>query len=196
MHEPMTAGPTTLSPAAERAVKRWKLGHHMFHLHLTAMNSLLKRAHAHLEGSRWAELTSVLEHLRALYDGATATMHYTADFNPGQYTCLIRPSMAPPFLSPGFSGTLNIEHRMMIDSLRGLRRSFRAIERVTPLPPVLTRSAEELWRSQSRNRKDHMYICDQFVPDGASLLDEFFKNRGRAQDANAAVHADDKETAQ
>jgi hypothetical protein len=87
---------------------------------------------------------------------------------------------------------------MMIDSLRDLRRSFRVIERTTPLPPVLTRSAEELRRSQSRNRKDHMYICDQFVPDGTSLLAEFFKNRGRTQDANATTHADDKgeETAQ
>jgi hypothetical protein len=86
------------NPAADRlSVADPKIRHqHMFHLHLTAMNSLLKRAHAHLEESRWAELAPVLEHLRVLYDGATATMHYTADFDPGQYTRLIRPSMAPP----------------------------------------------------------------------------------------------------
>jgi hypothetical protein len=175
-------------PGAAEAVLRWKLGHHMFHLHLAAMNSL--DARRQLDTRRWAELTETFDQLRILYDGATATMRYAADFSRELYEKLIRPSMAPPFTSPGFSGLLNLEHELMLDRLRRLRRQFKATDRSTALTAEVRGAATRLWEAQSRNRRNHMYVCERFVPDGTSLLSEFFRNRGNAEAGQAEPTTD------
>jgi hypothetical protein len=167
---------------ADTAVLRWKLGHHMFHLQLAAMNTLLVAAREWLESVRWPELAETLNRLGVLYDGATATMRYATDFSPGLYERLIRPSMAPPFTSPGFSGTLNFEHQLMIGQLRELRGQFEAIDASSAPPPQVVRdAAARLWGAQARNRSHHVLICQRFVPDAKSLLSEFFRARQLAE---------------
>ena len=125
--------PQSLAGAGQ-ALLRWKLGHHAFHLHLAAMNTLLADADRFAESARWSELADALDRLRILYDGATATMRYAADFSPDMYERLIRPSMAPPFTSPGFSGTLNLEHELMLDQLRELRAKLNVLRDQGALP--------------------------------------------------------------
>ncbi len=138
-----------LLPGADEALLRWKLGHHLFHLQLGAMNTLLAAARELLKSASWPELADTFDRLSVLYDGATATMRYAADFSPDMYEQLIRPSMAPPFTSPGFSGTLNLEHVLMLDQLRELRGQFRAIERSGSAPAAACDAAARLWRTYS-----------------------------------------------
>ncbi|WP_370944285.1 hypothetical protein AB5J62_35045 [Amycolatopsis sp. cg5] len=158
-----------------QAVLRWKLGHQLFHLNLAAMNGLLVQAGAALERSRWSELASVFGKLTILYDAATATMRYAADFGADTYERVIRPSMAPPFMTPGFSGTLNIEHERMLSSLTTVRRKFKAADRAGRVPDDVRAAATRLWSAQSRNRRHHIFVCEKFVPEGKSLLSEHFR---------------------
>lgn len=169
-----------LPAGAGRAVLRWKVGHQLFHLHLAAMNTLLVDARRALDRRRWLELADSLDQLRILYDAATATMRYASDFSPATYEGLIRPSMAPPHLSPGFSGVLNLEHEQMLERFRGLRRGFKQLQRAGDIPAAVGEAGSRLWAAQSRNRKNHVLVCERFVPEGKSLLKEFFQAQEEA----------------
>jgi hypothetical protein len=165
-----------------QAVLRWKLGHQLFHLHLAAMNGLLVQAGHALETARWPELEAAFDKLTVLYDAATSTMRYAADFSQELYERVIRPSMAPPFMTPGFSGVLNIEHERMLTSLTTLRRGFKAADRAGGVPGDVRGAATRLWSAQSRNRRHHIFVCEKFVPEGKSLLSEFFHAQQSATD--------------
>jgi hypothetical protein len=166
---------------SREAVLRWKLGHHMFHLHLATMTTLLGEARTALDESRWPALCERLDELRVLYDAATATMHYASDFSRDLYERLIRPSMAPPYVSPGFSGVLNLEHEQMARRLRDLRHRFKELQRQGAVPDEAREAATRLWRAESRNRRNHILVCTRFVPDGQSLLAEFFSEQEHAE---------------
>jgi hypothetical protein len=170
-------------PGPGVALLRWKLGHHLFHLQLAAMNTLLGSARESVESASWYQLAETFDCLSVLYDGATATMRYAADFPPELYQRLIRPSMAPPFTSPGFSGTLNLEHQLMLDQLRELRRQFTAIGLSDTPPRAARNAAARLWGAQARNRSHHKLICQRFVPDGRSMLRAFFREQRLAEAA-------------
>jgi hypothetical protein len=166
-----------LSDAQRVAVRRWKLGHHAFHLYLIAMNTELVDAHRLMKQRRWDTLPSTLQRLTVLYDAATASMKFAADFDPGEYHELIRPSMAPPFLSPGFSGQQNRDHSTMLELMSEARRSVKELLRSTEaddIPPGLRAAATALWAAQARNRRHHILVCAKFVPDGGSLLQDYF----------------------
>jgi hypothetical protein len=165
-----------------QAVLRWKLGHQLFHLHLAAMNGLLVQADDALGKARWTELEAAFGKLTVLYDAATSTMRYAADFSQELYERVIRPSMAPPFMTPGFSGLLNIEHEQMLTRLTALRREFKAADRAGRVPGGVRGAATRLWSAQSRNRRHHIFVCEKFVPEGKSLLSEFFHTQQATTD--------------
>jgi hypothetical protein len=168
---------TGLSDRQRVAVKRWKLGHHVFHLYLFAMNTELPLARHHAESRAWPELEVSLVRLKTLYDAATASMKYAADFDPEDYGGLIRPSMSPPFLSPGFSGKANEDHNAMLEHMAALQRTVKEMLRVpgsAVIPEPVRLAATELWAAQARNRRHHVFVCEKFVPGGGSLLQEYF----------------------
>jgi len=171
-----------MPPGADKAVLRWKLGHQMFHLQLAAMNTLLSDAEDALASARWSELAETFHHLSIVYDAATATMRYAADFGTELYDRLIRPSMIPPFTSPGFSGVLNLEHKQMTERLKALRGRFEQVSREGGPPGPVHASATRLWAAQSRNRTNHILVCQRFVPAGTSLLSEFFQSRSETME--------------
>lgn len=164
---------TVATAENRRAVSRWKLGHHAFHLHLAAMNTELAEAVSAVERRDWPAVIRHMDRLAHLYDAATSLMRFTADFPASEYVELIRPSMAPPLVSPGFSGTLNIEHTHMLAQLTALRRAVRGLVREHLVPADVQAAAGALWRSQARNRRSHILVCERFVPDTVSLLQEF-----------------------
>ncbi|SFJ86742.1 hypothetical protein [Thermoflavimicrobium dichotomicum] len=158
----------------QQAVLRWKQGHHVFHVILVTMNTCLEESLRALNQQDWSRLIQLLERLATLYDAATATMKYSSNFSRKYYEEVIRPSMMPPFLKPGFSGKLNREHNVMLDLFQTLRAELKKKEEL-PL------GVEEAWRklvqSQKRNRKHHGLVCQQFVDDGVSLLQEFYRSQ-------------------
>jgi hypothetical protein len=171
----------TLPSGFADAIRRWKLGHHVFHLELIVMNSMLVELHAACRESRWADADRLLGDLAHLYDAATASMKYAADFPPHAYRDLIRPSMGEPLLSPGFSGTLNRDHGQMLAHLRGLRALLRDRKQDGTLPAATRAAAKQLWSAQARNRRHHMLICEKFVPGGESQLQEFLNSQDAAE---------------
>ncbi|MBE1501829.1 hypothetical protein H4696_008929 [Amycolatopsis lexingtonensis] len=185
--------PSHAVPGLDTAVRRWKIGHQLFHLHLTAMNSLLEDATAALDSGRWAELAALFDELRMLYDAATATMRYAADFPKELYERIIRPSMAPPFTSPGFSGSLNTDHEQMLDRLRDLRRRVKPLRRRGGLPDAAHEAAGRLLAAQSRNRRHHVLVCTRFVPEGTSLLQAYFEATNPTTEAEQMTDHDDHE---
>ncbi|MDT0448285.1 hypothetical protein [Streptomyces hesseae] len=152
------------------ALRRWKLGHQLFHLLLTTMNSALDDILAAVGAARWASVRHGLERLRTLYDAATAAMAYASDFPASVYANDVRPTMEPPFAAPGFSGTLNQEHHVMTERTRALRTALGNLSAPTPLLAVIRHEETLLRAAQRRNRKAHAAICERCVPDGASLL--------------------------
>lgn len=163
-----------LSPETERAIRRWKLGHHLFHLYLVTMNSAMQRAEESLRAHRWDALEAELADLTVLYDAATAAMKYAAGFQPESYEGVIRPSMGQPLLSPGFSGRLNSDHQTTLRLLRGLKEDFKRARAESEVPESLVGTWRRLMSAQSKNRREHVLICTKFVPDGKSLLADYF----------------------
>ncbi|MFF7726822.1 hypothetical protein [Streptomyces sp. NPDC008001] len=152
------------------ALRRWKLGHQLFHLLLTTMNSTLDDTSAAVDAARWASVRHGLERLRTLYDAATAAMAYASDFPASAYADDVRPTMEPPFAPPGFSGTLNQEHRVMTERARALTAALADLSPLTPSLAAVHLDVALLRAAQRRNRKAHAAICERCVPDGASLL--------------------------
>jgi len=163
-----------LASESERAIRRWKLGHHLFHLYLVTMNSRMVRAQAALREGDWADLEVLIADLTVLYDGATAAMKYASSFQPESYEGLIRPSMSPPMLSPGFSGKLNQDHDVTLQLLKSLKADFKRAREELELPEGLLSAWRRLMSAQSRNRREHVLICAKFVPEGTSLLNQYF----------------------
>jgi hypothetical protein len=176
---PLATGP--VSPDRLRSLVRWKLGHQIFHIYLTAMNSLLDESFEELAAREWRALSAALDHLTTLYDASTAGMRYAADIAPEDYAAVVRPSMEPPFMSPGFSGVMNREHREMLAAVRRLRSAIRA-ETAAP-PPSVQDAWSRLEDAQRRNRASHELVCRRFVPNGVSLLREFNAERRRREKA-------------
>ena len=169
----------SLGKSQKRAVFRWKLGHQVFHLQLVAINSLLEESLQALKEGAYERFRRRISELCRLYDASTATMAYAACFEEEQYTSLIRPSMAPPYVSPGFSGLLNLDHERMLKRIKKLRRSLPA--RLGPArsswPAPVLEALSDLTGAVQRNRENHGLICKQFVADGVSLLAEFYQER-------------------
>lgn len=189
----MSAQPLARSRPAENAerlreIVRWKRGHHVFHVYLTAMNSLLEDCLGLLAGREWQSLEAELDELTNLYDASTAGMRYAADFAPDDYTEVVRPSMEPPFLSPGFSGVMNREHREMLSGVRCLRAAIRREPAGVPRP--VGDAWTRLEDAQRRNRASHEFVCRRFVPDGVSLLRGFHRERRRLEQARGEESGD------
>ena len=161
----------------ERAVRRWKLGHHCFHLYLVGMNVALDAAHVAVDRGDQAQLEKLLAELRILLDAATAAMKYTTGFRRSTYESLIRPSMSVPLVSPGFSGRLNRDHEVMLDSLKSLRTRVRAQRSAAGDTDGVEQEWRRLMSALSRNRRHHMGVCEKFVEGGTSLLAQYLEER-------------------
>jgi hypothetical protein len=164
-------------------VLRWHLGHQAFHLLLVTINSVLEEAAAAARRGDAAALAAALGRLARLLDAASANMSYTAAFPRAQYSRVVRPSMAPPYLSPGFSGTLNREHRVMFGEMKRLRLACQGWLGNQPArwPEPLAAAWNELMAAIERNRQHHVLVCEQFVPEGGSLLKDHFALQRRAE---------------
>jgi hypothetical protein len=161
---------------------RWILGHQTFHVQLVAMLSVLDLCQRCLAADDQPLLVRCLGDLRMLFDASTANMIYTASFSPELYTKAVRPTMMPPFLSPGFSGQLSREHGLLMEDLGHLGQALQTRWGGGEAWPV---EVAEAWRqieaAIQRNRQHHGLVCQRFVPGGSSLLIEFLAARAKAQ---------------
>jgi hypothetical protein len=175
----MIAGTAAAPSLVVTAVRRWKLGHQVFHIQLVVMTTLFAEATLLMRGNDVARVCRVVGKLRSLFDAATANMVYASSFPPEMYTRLIRPSMAPPYVSPGFSGLLSREHAAMLRSWKQFREAAAEVlgPRRDRWPGELRQELAALQRAVEVNQQNHVRVCSRFVPAGGSLLSEFFAAR-------------------
>lgn len=178
----MSASAQPRAADAGQAIARWKRGHQAFHLLLVAMTTAIGEAEAAVERRDWHALEARLGQVTMLYDAATASMRYAADFDPDHYEASVRPSMMPPLMRPGFSGALNREHAAMVAALTRLRLALKAADgdRSIAVPSSVRSGWSAVRRAQGRNRRHHALICSRFVPEGPSLLREFYRESATA----------------
>ncbi|MFS1512054.1 hypothetical protein VQL36_06400 [Chengkuizengella sp. SCS-71B] len=168
----------TISTAYQQAVLRWKQGHQSFQIIIITMNTLLDSSIQALNQREWNLLTKSLDRLSNLMKASTATMKYTSDFSPKSYEELIRPSMMPPFLNDGFSGVLNIDHKLMLNKFRKLRDLMvQKLGDKHQWPSLITKSWNQFMDTQAHNREHHGLVCQHFVDDGVSLMQNFYKEK-------------------
>lgn len=168
-----------MSPAAaashpsgpEIAMYRWTLGHRVFHLYLVAMVTLLAELDA-VDAPDEARTASILADLAALFEATSASMRYASDFDRELYDNTIRPSMEPPVLKPGFSGSLNIDHKRMMTSLVGVPDTLvrRFGESTADWPAPVLAAWRALVDAEQQTRFKHGHVCRRLVGGGPSLL--------------------------
>ncbi len=166
------------------ALVRWKEGHQALHVYLVTINTVIYHTETAVKDNDQPRIFACLGRLTALYDAATATMQYSADFPPQLYENVVRPSMAPPMLSPGFSGKLNTEHRLMVASFKRLSRTLRGSygRDTSRWPREISQQWAAVQLARTANLKRHDLICSQFVSAGPSLLRSLL-GPGSPQDA-------------
>jgi hypothetical protein len=158
---------------------RWRLGHRLFEVVLAAIIEVLKRAALELAAADFDALCRSLETLAGLLESATSAMQFTADFDPSVYRDQIRPTMEPPKMPPGFSGTLNERHAEFLENFRGLDAALKAGfgNRLESAPPELENAWRAVLKMRSKNLAAHGLVCEKFVPGGESLLKEHLRSQ-------------------
>jgi hypothetical protein len=98
-------------------------------------------------------------------------MKYESDFERAAYQTTIRPSMEPPTLKPGFSGSLNVDHRRMTHALALLPSILRARfgETTCGWPTTVAEGWSALVAAERETRHHHGFVCRRLVT-GGSLL--------------------------
>ena len=162
-----------LTRSQESAVRRWKGGHHAFHVLLVAMNTRLARR---LSCSTPARTTPPRrwDELSGLYRAATALMRYVLGL-PCRGLRGVAPAVddaavrQPGLLRPGQPGPR--------DHAGPDGPAAVAVARDEEASPRVKAAGARLTLAQKDNRASHMLVCRRFVPDGQSLLREFFRQR-------------------
>jgi hypothetical protein len=176
------------------AVGRWILGHQAFHLQLIAMLTVLDRCRQGLQLDDRPLLVRALNDLRTLLDASTANMKYTASFSPALYMQAVRPSMMPPHLSPGFSGQLSHEHHLLLAEVKRLRVALETRwGGAEPWPVEVAEAWRQIAEAIKWNRKHHGLVCQRFIPNGASLLNEHLAARDRRQEEPNPTYGDESD---
>ena len=163
---------------------RWRLGHRAFEVVLEAINHVLDGAATELDDGDFDRLCRSLEKLAGLLESATAAMHFTADFDPAVYRDEIRPTMEPPKMPPGFSGTLNERHAEFLQRFRALDSALKSRfgTRLETAPDALTHAWRGVLKMRSTNLAAHGLVCERFVPGGESLLKEHLRSTKEDKD--------------
>lgn len=150
------------------ALRRWKIGHHLFNQLAVMSLQLVEASRATLDPE---ERARPIARLCRTYRGATAAMWYAQAFPPQLYGDVVRPSMEDT--SPdgsGFSGTDSLDFRLM--KLR-LRRMLDGIEdEVGPVdvwPDSLWSAVGQLYEVQLVDLEHHVLIAEKLVGGAPSL---------------------------
>jgi hypothetical protein len=130
-----------------------------------------------------ARTAVLLGDLAALFEATAASMKYASNFDSELYDTTIRPSMAPPVIKPGFSGSLNIDHKRMMTSLVSvpdmLKQRFG--EETSTWPTAVLAAWRSLVNAEQQARYHHGLVCRRLVTGGPSLLRMHMCGKGSSE---------------
>jgi hypothetical protein len=157
-------------------VTRWVAGHHLFFAlvqSLIVMHEWLE--HALREGKPHAAREALVV-ATELWWACAAAFRFAGDFSSQAYTETVRPSMAPPFVSEGFSGSLFSDHVYLLRRLKRMKPTLQE------LPRELRTQQRQYLIALDSVYSSHAFVCERFVGGAASLRDS-----ARGTEASAAA---------
>lgn len=161
------------------AIMRWRRGHQVFHALLVTLNSVAEESLVAIKKGDTQSLTNNVRYLSVLFNASTATMKYATDFPAEIYEETIRPSMMPPNVKSGLSGSLNKEHtvmrKLLLELKESLKNKYGSDHKLWP--DELAKAWQELEHAKKLNRENHGLVCAKFVDDGVSLLAQHYRDR-------------------
>lgn len=153
------------------AFYRWKVGHHFFNLCAIFCADALRCVCAAIaegdEQTGEAQLALADSFLR----GTTAAMWYAGDFPVNLYRDSVRPSMAMPGKSSGFSGDQNADYNRMKDAKERLKEFLRQAygPHLAGLPPRLRGAFMNFHEADIEDSEHHLIIAAHKVGTDQSL---------------------------
>jgi hypothetical protein len=145
-------------------MRRWVCSHQLFAMLTQGMILALQEMTGALQDTRDADAAAALDLITVLLQGASIAFQFAADFPPGRYQDSVRPSMAPPFTSEGFSGILSADHRHLVKLLHLFRPQFEAAQ--NGCPGHYKRFIEAFGAMYD----SHKHVCSRFVGTERSSL--------------------------
>ena len=177
---PASRTPPEAAPPAQAAVvdamTRWVTGHHLFFAlvqSLIVVHEWLERA---LRENGLHDAREALVVATELWWACAAAFRFAGDFPAQAYTDTVRPSMAPPFVSEGFSGSLFSDHVYLLRRLKRMKPALQA------LPRELRAQHRQYLNALDSVYCSHAFVCERFVGSAASLRDS-----ARGTEASAAA---------
>ncbi|MGF6882457.1 hypothetical protein ABIA39_001399 [Nocardia sp. GAS34] len=140
----------------------WVEGHRLFLVLTQAATVALRDARRHMRLGIPGAATAGLDAAAALFLSSAAALRITASFSAGEYREQVRPLMAPPYVSAGFSGLLSVDHRMLVTALRQCRHGMDS--------PAVRPGIERLHAALTTVYMAHEGVCERFVGDTAPSL--------------------------
>lgn len=158
---PLAPRPTAAIRSAA-GLRRWQSGHWLFFTLVQGLIVAVSSVRDAVAEGDDLEACASLDLATVLTVSSAAAMHYASDFPALVYEHAVRPSMAPPFAPPGFSGLQGRDHRHLIREF-GLLRGL----------PIDLASLGEPYRdfvaAVDALHTAHRRVCARFVADRPSL---------------------------
>lgn len=177
----LKAAPPRVRAMSEAAgLRRWQTGHWLFFTLVQGLIVAVTSVRDATERGEGLEARASLDLASVLTVSSAAAMHYASDFPVETYERAVRPSMAPPFAPPGFSGLQGRDHRHLIHEF-GLLRGL----------PIDLASFGEEYRDFVAAVRDlhraHRRVCAHFVGDQPSLRTHASSDGGHETRSATAV---------
>jgi hypothetical protein len=158
--------PTVASPDpgwSPEPMQTWLAGHRLFFAVIEGAVIGLRHALSHVGDP--VELTRGLEFSSTFLRSSAAAMRLASAFDPQLYIDDVRPDMAPPKVSAGFSGLYTVDHKALVKAMTDWRMVAAQLPD-TPASEGFVESVDLVYRS-------HEFVCARFRGDEVpSLLTE------------------------
>jgi hypothetical protein len=161
-YRPLVDTPASASATPWTAFEWWVQGHRMFAVLTQGATVGMRHAcrRVRLGDLRGAE--QGLDSTGAFFVCSATALGLTAGFGIDEYREQVRPLMAPPRVSAGFSGVLSVDHRMLVAALREWRQ-YAGI-------PELRDGCARLRTALAAVYAAHEGVCERFVGAAAPSL--------------------------
>jgi hypothetical protein len=144
--------------------RRWRVGHHVFFVLTQCLIVVLQSFQSALAEDDVPGARRNLRLAARLLHASAAAFVFTAEFSANQYNGGVRPSMEPPFVSPGFSGLLSPDHQYLVRLFARIRPALR------DLPDDLIPDHRAFTRALGAVYDSHKYVCGRFGGDSGTSL--------------------------
>lgn len=169
---PQLTGLASPDYSQQKALYRWKIGHHFFDLCAIFGRRSLKEVHSALCNPvqpDWEKAATDLQAATIFWRGTTAAMWYASNFPAHIYSSIIRPSMVSTRMPNGFSGDQNLDYAR----LKEAKDELKALLQVHPAllaHPVFQQALSAFIHIYVLDNESHTLLAAARVGNDTSLV--------------------------